>query len=148
MAWDFHCEHLKELKAILTDVKKVNKISSQFSWDTNKLEIEERMKREVVVVTDLELKIIFASNGIRRMTGYREEEVLGKTPKMFQGPATSKAVLKEIKAAIQKQIPFEKTLENYRKDGRTYKCKINASPVFNVKGQLSHFIAFESEELD
>lgn len=148
MAWDFHCEHLKELKAILTDVKKVNKISSQFSWDTNKLEIEERMKREVVVVTDLELKIIFASNGIRRMTGYREEEVLGKTPKMFQGPATSKAVLKEIKTAIQKQIPFEKTLENYRKDGRTYKCKINASPVFNVKGQLSHFIAFESEELD
>ncbi|MFW0736651.1 PAS domain-containing protein [Flavobacterium sp. T12S277] len=148
MAWDFHCEHLKELKAILTDVKKVNKISSQFSWDTNKLEIEERMKKEVVVVTDLELKIIFASNGIRRMTGYREEEVLGKTPKMFQGPATSKAVLKEIKTAIQKQIPFEKTLENYRKDGRTYKCKINASPVFNVKGQLSHFIAFESEDLD
>ncbi|WP_264525726.1 PAS domain-containing protein [Flavobacterium sp. N502536] len=148
MAWDFHCEHLKELKAILTDVKKVNKISSQFSWDTNKLEIEERMKKEVVVVTDLDLKIIFASNGIRRMTGYREEEVLGKTPKMFQGPATSKAVLKEIKTAIQKQIPFEKTLENYRKDGRTYKCKINASPVFNVKGQLSHFIAFESEELD
>ncbi|CAA9195095.1 PAS domain-containing protein [Flavobacterium collinsii] len=148
MAWDFHCEHLKELKAILADVKKVNKISSQFTWNTNNLEIEERIKKEVVVVTDLDLKIIFASNGIRRMTGYKEEEVLGKTPKMFQGPGTSKVVLEEIKEAIQKQIPFEKTIENYRKDGRTYKCKINARPVFNLKGYLSHFIAFESEDLD
>ncbi|WP_374174370.1 PAS domain-containing protein [Flavobacterium tructae] len=148
MAWDFHCEHLKELKAILTDVKKVNKISSQFTWDAKNLEIEERIKNEVVLVTDLDLKIVFASNGIRKMTGYKEEEVLGKTPKMFQGPTTSKVVLKEIKEAIQQQIPFEKTIENYRKDGRTYKCKINARPVFNLKGQLSHFIAFESEELE
>ena len=51
MAWDFHCEHLKELKAILTDVKKVNKISSQFIWDAKNLEIEERIKNEVVLVT-------------------------------------------------------------------------------------------------
>ena len=57
-------------------------------------------------------------------------------------------MLKEIKEAIQQRIPFEKTIENYRKDGRTYKCKINAHPVFNLKGQLSHFIAFESEELE
>lgn len=146
MAWDFHCEHLRELKAILTDVKKVKKISNQFTWNIHNLEIEERIKDEVVLITDLDLKIVFASNGIRKMTGYREEEVLGKTPKMFQGPATSKAVLKEIKQAIQQQIPFEKIIENYRKDGRTYKCKIKASPVFNLKGELSHFIAFESEE--
>lgn len=147
MAWDFHCEHLRELKANLADVKKVKKISDEFTWDAKNLEIEERIKDEVVLITDLDLKIVFASNGIRRMTGYREEEILGKTPKMFQGPATSKVTLKEIREAINQQIPFEKTVENYRKDGRLYKCKIKASPVFNLKGKLSHFIAFESEEL-
>jgi PAS domain S-box-containing protein len=145
LAWDFHYEYINELKAIFADLKKVNKISNQFTWNEKDLEIEERLKDEVVVITDLDLKIIFASNGIKRMTGYSEFEVLGKSPRMFQGPETSKTVLEEIKAAIKLQIPFEKTLQNYRKDGRSYKCKINGAPVFNLKGKLTHFIAFEKE---
>lgn len=145
LAWDFHYEYLNELKAIFADMKKVNKIASEFTWNEKNLQIENRIKEEVVVVTDLDLKIVFASNRIKRMTGYKEEEVLGKTPKMFQGPETSKIVLKEIREAIKLQVPFEKTIENYRKDGRTYKCKINGVPVFNLKGELTHFIAFEKE---
>ncbi|WP_394775554.1 PAS domain-containing protein [Flavobacterium sp.] len=147
LAWDFHYEYLNELKNIFNDLKKVNKISSQFTWNEENLDIEQRIKEEVVVVTDLDLKIVFASNGIRRMTGYKEEEVLGKTPKMFQGPITCKSDLKEIREAIKLQIPFEKTIQNYRKDGRTYQCKINGAPVFNLKGKLTHFIAFEKEVL-
>lgn len=145
LAWDFHYEYLNELKAIFADLKRVNKISNQYTWNEKNLEIEERIKDEVVLVTDLELKIVFASNGIKRMTGYSECELLGKTPKMFQGPKTSKTILKEIREAIKLQVPFEKTIQNYRKDGRAYKCKINGSPVFNLKGQLTHFIAFEKE---
>jgi PAS domain S-box-containing protein len=145
MAWDFHCEYLRELKAVFADLKKVKTISDKYIWNDQNLQIEERMKEEVVVITDLNLKIVFASSGIRKMTGYKEEEVLGKTPKLFQGPITCKTTLKEISEAIKLQIPFEKTIENYRKDGRTYKCKIKSSPVFNLKGKLTHFIAFEKE---
>lgn len=147
LAWDFHYEYRNELKALFADLKKVNKISNQFTWNEKNLEIEQRIKDEVVLVTDLDLKIIFASNGIKRMTGYTECEVLGKTPRMFQGPETSKTILKEIKEAIKLQVPFEKTIENYKKNGDTYRCRINAFPVFNLKGQISHFIAFEKLDL-
>lgn len=145
MAWEFHCEYLKELKAALTDLKKMKKISEKFAWNDVNLDIKARIQDEVVLVTDLDLKIVFASNGIKKMSGYKEEEVLGKTPRMFQGPTTSKTVVEEMREAIKLKIPFEKTIENYRKDGRVYKCKINASPVFNLKGKLTHFIAFEKE---
>ncbi|MDX6190348.1 PAS domain-containing protein [Flavobacterium sp. Fl-318] len=147
LAWDFHYEYLNELKVAFADLKKVKEISVQFGWNEEKLNITERIKEEVVLITDPNLKIIFASSGIKRMTGYTESEVLGNTPKMFQGAATSKTDLKEIKKAIELQIPFEKTIKNYKKDGRTYKCKISASPVFNLKGKLSHFIAFEKEDV-
>jgi PAS domain S-box-containing protein len=147
LAWDFHYEFKNELKAIFLDLKKVRQISRQFSWDEECLDIQERIKEEVVLITDLEFKIVFASKGIKKMTGYAQEEVLGKTPKMFQGPATSKVVLEEIREAIDLQIPFEKTVENYKKDGKTYQCKIFGSPIFNLKGQLTHFIAFEKQEL-
>lgn len=147
LSWDFHYEYLNELKALTVDLKRVSKISSDFIWDEKMLNIQERIKEEVVLITDLDLKIVFGSSGIKKMTGYKEEEVLGKTPKMFQGPATSKKDLKEIREAVKKQIPFEKTLENYRKNGGTYKCKIDASPVYNLKGEISHFIAFEKQDL-
>lgn len=146
ISWDFHYEYFNELKAIFADLKKVNKMSSQFSWDDKDLEIQDRILDEVVLVTDANLKIVFASNGIKKMTGYTESEILGKTPKMFQGPKTSVTSLEEIRAAIQLQIPFEKTVENYKKNGKIYKCKIQSVPVFNLKGELSHYIAFERED--
>ncbi|MBS7256701.1 PAS domain-containing protein [Flavobacterium branchiicola] len=145
MSWDFHYLYLNELKSTFADLKKVNEISDQFYWNMEDLKIEERIKNEVVLITDLSLKIIFASNGIRRMTGYKEDEVLGHTPKIFQGPATSKIVLEEIKEAIQLNIPFKKTLDNYKKNGETYRCSVDAVPVYNLKGKVSHFIAFEKE---
>jgi PAS domain S-box-containing protein len=146
LAWDFHYEYLNELRAIFADLKKVDKISSRFKWNDKNLDIKNRILDEVILVTDANLKIVFASNGIKKMTGYAESEIIGKTPKMFQGPKTSETVLKEIKIAIQSQVPFEKILENYKKDGKIYKCKINSVPIFNLKGELSHFIAFESED--
>jgi len=144
LSWDFHYEYLNELRAIFADLKKVDKISNRFKWNDKNLEIKNRILDEVILVTDVNLKIVFASNGIKKMTGYTESEIIGKTPKLFQGPNTSKITLKEIRTAIQLQVPFQKTLDNYKKDGKTYKCKINSIPIFNLKGELSHFIAFES----
>lgn len=146
MAWDFHCEYLREFKAVCIDLKKVKKISDQFTWNKKNLKIEERIKNEVVLITDVDLKIVFASSGIKKMTGYKEEEVLGKTPKIFQGKKTSRLVLDQIREAIKLEIPFNTTVDNYRKDGELYKCNIDAIPVFNLKGKISHFIAFEKED--
>lgn len=143
LCWDFHYEYINELKSFSSDIERIKRISRQFKWNLKDLNINDRIKDEVVLITDSELKIIFASEGISKMTGYMEKEVLGKRPKMFQGPMTSTLVLKEIKIAIEKQIPFEKTVLNYKKCGETYDCNIHAFPVFNKKGSLSHFIAFE-----
>ena len=143
LCWDFHYESINELKIFSSDLKRIECISRKFKWDITNLDINERLKDEVVLITDPQQKIIFASEGIVNMTGYTEKEVLGKFPKMFQGPMTSALVVKEIKIAIEKQIPFEKTLLNYKKSGETYDCNIHGFPVFNNRGALSHFIAFE-----
>ncbi|WP_348096323.1 PAS domain-containing protein [Flavobacterium sp.] len=125
------------------DIKKIKRISTKFKWNEIGLDIKQRLMNEVVVITNSEQKIIFASEGISKMTGYTENEILGKLPKIFQGPMTSALVLQEIRTAIEKQIPFEKTILNYKKNGEIYDCIIHGVPVFNMKGQLSHFIAFE-----
>jgi len=143
LSWDFHYESINELKIFASDLKKIKHISSQFKWNDAHLDIQGHLLNEVVVITNAEQRIIFASDGISKMTGYKENEVVGKFPRMFQGPMTSDLVLKEIRTAIKKQIPFEKTVLNYKKNGDTYDCMIQGFPIFNLKGQLSHFIAFE-----
>ena len=94
-------------------------------------------------MTDVKLKIVFASHNIVNMNGYCEEEVLGKSPKMFQGEATNATTSSEIRKAIVEQKPFEKTVMNYKKNGDVYACIIKGYPVFNNKGELIHYIAFE-----
>ncbi|MDN3675561.1 PAS domain-containing protein [Flavobacterium branchiarum] len=143
ISWDFHNVSIDDLKNNYSDWQKVSHIANHYNWDNSEFDVLERLKEEVVVITDTKLNIVFASNRIFNMTGYREDEVVGKSPKMFQGRETSSVVKEEIKLAIQSQEAFEKTLLNYKKNGETYLCTICGFPVFDTKGKLIHFIAFE-----
>jgi PAS domain S-box-containing protein len=142
-SWDFHHEFLHELKNSFLDLNKLNSIAVQNKWDCDNLDLKIRLKEEVIIVTDIKLTIVFASHNIVKMSGYEPAEVLGKSPKMFQGKETSLVTSNEIRKAIELQEPFEKTVLNYKKNGERYTCVIKGFPIFNLKGHLSHYIAFE-----
>jgi predicted transglutaminase-like protease len=77
------------------------------------------------------------------LNGYYPNEVIGNSPKMFQGELTNKKVSQEISEAVKTKQPFDKIIINYCKDGSLYKCQIKGYPVFDVNGELINFIAFE-----
>ena len=143
LSWNFHHEYLDKEKQIYTDCSKLNLIASSNKWKENDWDFKNKLKAEVVIVTNAKIEIVFASHNLSKMNGYVEQEVLGKNPKMFQGVESSLDTSSEIRNAIQLQLPFEKTVLNYNKNGETYLCLIKGFPVFNIKGELSHFIAFE-----
>jgi len=80
---------------------------------------------------------------IHKMNGYHPHEIIGKTPKIFQGELTSEISRTKIKNALLNQLPFKEIIVNYKKDGTTYLCEIEAFPKFNKKGELLNYIAFE-----
>lgn len=96
-----------------------------------------------VIVTNPRLEIVFASRDIYKMNGYYPNELLGNSPRMLQGELTSVEVKKRIKIAISKQQPFKEVVLNYKKDGSTYLCEIEALPKFDKNGELLNYIAFE-----
>lgn len=141
---NFHYEFLKEVKESFLDLNSLKEIAQQNKWkSSSEWDIKAPTKEEVIIVTDAKLRIVFASHNMVKMNGYLAEEVLGKSPKMFQGQVTDRVVSNEINVAIQSQQAFEKTVLNYKKNGEIYACLIKGYPVFNLKGQLSHYIAFE-----
>jgi PAS domain S-box-containing protein len=141
---NFHYEFLKEVKESFLDFNSLKDIAYQNKWkSSSEWDIKAPTKEEVIIVTDAKLRIVFASHNMVKMNGYLAKEVLGKSPKMFQGQVTDRVVSDEINVAIQSQQAFEKTVLNYKKNGEIYACLIKGYPVFNLKGQLSHYIAFE-----
>lgn len=98
----------------------------------------------VVLVTDANLKIQFASTNIIEMNGYNFEEVIGNSPKMFQGKETDAASRMNIRTAIANLEPFKEVILNYKKNGETYLCKIEAYPKFDKEGNFVNYIAFET----
>ena len=100
-------------------------------------------KKQIIVVTDANFRIIFASSSISVMTGYNYQEIRGKSPKMFQGRKTSDETRERIRIAIKDKKPFKEVILNYKKNGETYFCHIEAHPKFDKNGNFLNYIAFE-----
>lgn len=143
ISWDFHHILFDGVKEVLLDVNRLNKIATKNKWVHNNFDLKAILNEKVIIVTDAKLSIVFASHNLVKMNGYSEQEVLGKSPKIFHGEATCLKTSNEIREAIQLQQPFEKTVLNYKKNGETYQCLIKGFPIFNLKGEISNFIAFE-----
>jgi len=142
LSWSFYVDYLSQLNKTLNDQQILNVFADRNKWVANGFE-PVLDNDTVVVVTCTKLKIVFATKNIVRMNGYQPEEIIGQSPKLFQGEATCPKTSSEIRKAIENKQPFEKVVINYRKDGEIYKCHIKSFPIFNKQGELSHFIAFE-----
>lgn len=124
------------------ETNQFNLIQNDWTVQEKFWEIVHQTKQEIII-TNVKQEIVFATQGIYSMNGYHPYEIIGKSPKIFQGKLTSEENKNTIRVAIQNRQPFKEILINYRKDGSTYLCEINAFPKFNKKGELINYIAFE-----
>lgn len=103
-----------------------------------------------VVVTDGRIDddgpyITYANPAFERMTGFSLREMLGQSPRMFQGPQTSAAARADMRKALRAGKPHETTLLNYRKSGETYRCAIQIFPILDADHRLVGAVAIERE---
>src|SRR5262245_60739755 len=86
-----------------------------------------------IIVTDATIEepgphIVFVNEAFTRMFGYEAHEVLGRNPRMFQGPATERPVLDRLRAALVRGEPFVGGTVNYRKDGTAFPLQWSVTP--------------------
>jgi PAS domain S-box-containing protein len=103
-----------------------------------------------VVLTDGQLSapgphILYVNSTLERMTGFDRSEILGKSPRIFQGPGTSLAARKRLARALRDGERHSTTLVNYRKSGEAYLCAIDVFPIVTPEGALINAVALERE---
>lgn len=145
LCWDIFIERYHRRLNLGGDIMALNKLAVKAKWQHN-FDFDEQLigNDKTILVTDPSLHIIYATANMPAMNGYNIQEVLGKTPKIFQGKETSENDRKLISQSVKNKLPFEATVINYRKNGDIYHCHIEGYPIFNLQGELVNFIAFEN----
>ncbi|MBA4746882.1 MAG: PAS domain S-box protein [Muricauda sp.] len=90
-------------------------------------------------------KILYVNRAFAQMTGYREVELIGKTPDILRGPKTDKNELEQLNSALLLGESSEVVLTNYRKNGTPFYINIAVSPVKDNNGTVSHYIAIQRD---
>jgi PAS domain S-box-containing protein len=112
------------------------------------LETAVAQAKEVVLITSAQLEppgpeILFVNPAFSEMTGYSQEEVLQKTPRILQGPKSDRAMLTELREALSRGEPFSGETVNYRKDGSEYYVEWDITPIRTSGGKISHFLSIQ-----
>ncbi|GAA4280669.1 PAS domain S-box protein [Gaetbulibacter aestuarii] len=106
---------------------------------------------DTVIITEAEPfedpgpKIIYANEAFTKMTGYSVDEIIGKSPRILQGPKSDFEALSKLGKALRNWETHEVTTINYKKNGEEFWCNFTVTPVADETGWYTHWIAIERD---
>jgi len=95
-----------------------------------------------------DLPIVFSNRAFRRLTGYSEEETVGRNCRFLQGPKTDPEPIARIREAIANEDVVVVELLNYRKNGTTFWNALHLGPIYNDMGELVYFFGSQWDVSD
>jgi diguanylate cyclase (GGDEF)-like protein/PAS domain S-box-containing protein len=118
----------------------------QHALELERLTVVVRQMTNAAILTDREGRTQWVNAAFTRLTGYTLEEMAGRKPgELLQGPDTNRAEVARVSAAIRAGEAVEAELLNYHRDGTPYWIAVVISPVRNAAGELTGFVAIESD---
>ena len=99
-----------------------------------------------ILITDssVEGKIIYANEGFEKLTGHDPSSVIGKTPRILQGPGTDEKVIARLSTALTSGEKFEGKAINYKKDGTPFIMYWRVLPI-KVANKVTAWVAIQRE---
>ncbi|MGI8747803.1 MAG: diguanylate cyclase domain-containing protein, partial [Deinococcus sp.] len=94
---------------------------------------------------DAELRVVYVNEAYTRMTGYPAEEIVGRNPRMMQGPDTSQDTRRRVREGLRAGQPVRETLLNYRKDGTPFWVQLSITPALDDAGGCHHWVSIQRD---
>ena len=80
-------------------------------------------------------KLIESFYAFEKMTGWTKEEVIGKTPRILQGPGTDHEIFKNLIDKLHRGETWSGRTINYRKDGSEFDVELGVQEVRLLSGK-------------
>jgi diguanylate cyclase (GGDEF)-like protein/PAS domain S-box-containing protein len=98
-----------------------------------------------VLITTPDRLITYANRGFEILTGYREDELIGKNCKLLQGIKTDQNTILNMSTAMNLQQVFRGVILNYRKDGSEFWNDLSIMPIFDKQNKLIQFVGVQHD---
>ncbi|MET4702383.1 PAS domain S-box-containing protein [Constrictibacter sp. MBR-5] len=93
-------------------------------------------------------RIVYVNDAYERRTGYSRDEVIGKSPRILQGPKTDRTELDRIRQALETWSPVRSELINYTKSGEEFWIELDIVPLADETGRYTHWVSVERDVTD
>jgi len=131
----------RNLLIAITDITKTKKNELELALSAKVFD----SSIEGIVITDKDGKILRVNPAFSIITGYEENEVLGKTPAILKSGQHDKSFYANMWNEISKNGCWHGEIVNRRKNGETYVEWLNISSVTTANSGQDHYIAIFSD---
>jgi PAS domain S-box-containing protein len=125
---------------------KLEKLMNGVDGGLSLLQVLAENSFDSVLITDAsaEGKITYVNKSFKNLTGYDPSEIIGKTPRVLQGPGTDPKVIERLSIALKSGRKFEGKAINYKKDGTPFIMYWRVLPI-KVGKKIAAWVAIQRE---
>jgi len=87
--------------------------------------------------------IVYANKAFERLTGYTNEDIVGRNCRFLQGVDREQPERYLIAEALNKEEGVEVTLRNYKKDGELFFNHLKITPLRDRKGRVIYYLGVQ-----
>lgn len=84
--------------------------------------------------------MVFITDGLAAVTGFRIEELISRNCRMFQGAGTRGSCVDRMRDSLSKRDEFTELVLNYTKDGRVYWNLLFVARLVSLEGELRYHL--------
>jgi diguanylate cyclase (GGDEF)-like protein/PAS domain S-box-containing protein len=122
----------------LTDLKRAEERLTQLSAAVEQSPVS-------VFITDTKGSIRYVNPAFCTFTGFQQEEVIGRNPRILSGGETSAEDYAKLWQTIKSGEVWHGTLHNKRKDGTRMWAETNIAPIRSSGGTITQFVCIQQD---
>ncbi len=89
--------------------------------------------------------IIACNEAFKELTGYDEDEIVGRNCRFLAGPGTEPWLTETIRQGVRERKPVLVEILNYKKGGTPFRNAVVVAPIFDDEGELAYFFGSQVE---
>lgn len=98
-----------------------------------------------IMIVDTDHEVIWINPAMERLSGYRREDVIGRSTRLFSAGFSSSAQPSELAEARRRGGTWSGEIVNRRKDGSLYTVHETVTALTDASGKITHFVAVQAD---